>query len=189
MDEGLFLMSSPLPQTWTVVRWRFCPTHSSSWREKRARKSCTRERWLCLTARCTCRKTVSYLWCDFYLWDLLHCWFQVLKLHPVLVPIKVALNIGRGATVELRQVMITWSTCCMLFLCGVFLCKYTFFTLKGSDWMCSFCGLASNCIKSVLNIFLQICEGLLQEFLEAKISVWPGYLETLPTSMEQLNAK
>lgn len=132
---------------------------------------------------------VSYLWRDFYLWDLLHCWFQVLKLHPVLVPIKVALNIGRGATVELRQVMITWSTCCMLFLCGVFLCKYIFFTLKGSDWMCSFCGLASNCIKSVLNIFLQICEGLLQEFLEAKISVWPGYLETLPTSMEQLNAK
>lgn len=62
---------------------------------------------------------------------------KVLKLHPVLVPIKVALNIGRGATVELRQ----------------------------------------------------ICEGLLQEFLEAKISVWPGYLETLPTSMEQLNAK
>lgn len=62
---------------------------------------------------------------------------KVLKLHPVLVPIKVALNIGRGATVELRQ----------------------------------------------------ICEGLLQEFLEAKISVWPGYLETLPTSTEQLNAK
>ncbi|XP_030582756.1 DNA polymerase subunit gamma-2, mitochondrial [Archocentrus centrarchus] len=62
---------------------------------------------------------------------------KVLKLHPVLAPIKVALNISRGATVELRQV----------------------------------------------------CEGLLQEFLEAKISVWPGYLETLLTSMEQLNAK
>ncbi|KAK9539961.1 hypothetical protein VZT92_002440 [Zoarces viviparus] len=62
---------------------------------------------------------------------------KVLKLHPVLAPVKVALDIGRGATMELRQV----------------------------------------------------CEGLLQEFMEAKIPVWPGYLETLPTSMEQLNAK
>ncbi|XP_054459865.1 DNA polymerase subunit gamma-2, mitochondrial [Anoplopoma fimbria] len=62
---------------------------------------------------------------------------KVLKLHPVLAPVKVALDIGRGATVELRQV----------------------------------------------------CEGLQQEFMEAKIPVWPGYLETLPTSMEQLNAK
>ncbi|XP_040891195.1 DNA polymerase subunit gamma-2, mitochondrial [Toxotes jaculatrix] len=62
---------------------------------------------------------------------------KVLKLHPVLAPVKVALDIGRGATMELRQV----------------------------------------------------CEGLLQEFMEAKISAWPGYLETMPTSMEQLNAK
>ncbi|XP_068583159.1 DNA polymerase subunit gamma-2 isoform X3 [Cebidichthys violaceus] len=62
---------------------------------------------------------------------------KVLKLHPVLAPVKVALDIGRGATMELRQV----------------------------------------------------CEGLLQEFMEAKIPAWPGYLETLPTSMEQLNAK
>ncbi|GLD74007.1 DNA polymerase subunit gamma-2, mitochondrial [Lates japonicus] len=62
---------------------------------------------------------------------------KVLKLHPVLAPVKVALDIGRGATVELRRV----------------------------------------------------CEGLLQEFMEAKISVWPGYLDTMPTSMEQLNAK
>ncbi|XP_022068755.1 DNA polymerase subunit gamma-2, mitochondrial [Acanthochromis polyacanthus] len=62
---------------------------------------------------------------------------KVLKLHPVLAPVKVALDIGRGATVELRRV----------------------------------------------------CEGLLQEFLEAKISAWPGYLNTVPTSMEQLNAK
>lgn len=61
----------------------------------------------------------------------------VLKLHPVLAPVKVALNISRGATVELRQV----------------------------------------------------CDGLLEEFLEANISAWPGYLDTLPTSMEQLNAK
>lgn len=62
---------------------------------------------------------------------------KVLKLHPVLAPVKVALDIGKGATVELRQ----------------------------------------------------ICEGLLQEFLEAKISAWPGYLETLPTSLEHLNTK
>ncbi|XP_072239615.1 DNA polymerase subunit gamma-2 isoform X1 [Leuresthes tenuis] len=62
---------------------------------------------------------------------------KVLKLHPVLAPVKVALDIGRGATMELRQV----------------------------------------------------CEGLLHEFLEAKIYAWPGYLETLPTSMELLNAK
>ncbi|XP_068448532.1 DNA polymerase subunit gamma-2 isoform X2 [Clinocottus analis] len=62
---------------------------------------------------------------------------KVLKLHPVLAPVKVALDIGRGATMELRQV----------------------------------------------------CEGLLQELMEAKISAWPGYLETMPTSMEQLNAK
>ncbi|CAN9510156.1 unnamed protein product [Ophioblennius macclurei] len=62
---------------------------------------------------------------------------KVLKLHPVLAPVKVALNISRGATVELRQV----------------------------------------------------CEGLLREFQEVKISAWPGYLETLPSSMEQLNLK
>ncbi|XP_071361292.1 DNA polymerase subunit gamma-2 [Trachinotus anak] len=62
---------------------------------------------------------------------------KVLKLHPVLVPVKVALDIGRGATMEMRRV----------------------------------------------------CEGLLQEFMEAKISVWPGYLDTMQISMEQLNAK
>ncbi|XP_014893467.1 DNA polymerase subunit gamma-2, mitochondrial isoform X1 [Poecilia latipinna] len=62
---------------------------------------------------------------------------KVLKLHPVLAPVKVALDVGKGATVEMRQ----------------------------------------------------ICEGLLQEFLEAKISAWPGYLEAVPTSLELLNAK
>ncbi|XP_034044995.1 DNA polymerase subunit gamma-2, mitochondrial isoform X2 [Thalassophryne amazonica] len=62
---------------------------------------------------------------------------KVVKLHPLLTPVKVALDIGKGATVELRQV----------------------------------------------------CEGLLQEFLEAKIFAWPGYLETTQISMEQLNAK
>ncbi|XP_036967121.1 DNA polymerase subunit gamma-2, mitochondrial isoform X1 [Acanthopagrus latus] len=61
---------------------------------------------------------------------------KVLKLHPVLAPVKVAIDISRGGTMELRQV----------------------------------------------------CEGLLQEMMEAKISVWPGYLNTLSTSMEQLNA-
>ncbi|XP_045562084.1 DNA polymerase subunit gamma-2, mitochondrial isoform X1 [Salmo salar] len=62
---------------------------------------------------------------------------KVLKLHPILSPVKVALDMGRGATVELRQV----------------------------------------------------CESLLQEFLEGGVSAWPGYLETMPTSMEQLNIK
>ncbi|KAM9363203.1 DNA polymerase subunit gamma-2 [Symphorus nematophorus] len=62
---------------------------------------------------------------------------RVLKLHPLLAPVKVALDISRGATLELRQV----------------------------------------------------CEGLLQEFMEAKISVWPGYLRTLPASLEHLNTK
>lgn len=51
------------------------------------------------------------LFCDvclrisMYQWVLVHS-FQVLKLHPVLAPVKVALDISRGATVELRQV---WS--------------------------------------------------------------------------------
>ncbi|KAJ8363562.1 hypothetical protein SKAU_G00123930 [Synaphobranchus kaupii] len=62
---------------------------------------------------------------------------KVLKLHPSLAPIKVALDMGRGPTMDLRQV----------------------------------------------------CEGLLQELLEGRISVWPGYLETMPSSMEQLNTK
>lgn len=62
---------------------------------------------------------------------------KVLKLHPVLAPVKVALDISRGATVELRQV----------------------------------------------------CEGLLQELQDDEISAWPGYLDTVPTSMEQLNTK
>lgn len=53
---------------------------------------------------------------------------KVLKLHPNLAPVKVALDMGRGTTVELRQV----------------------------------------------------CEGLLTEFLEADISVWPGYLQAMP---------
>lgn len=38
-------------------------------------------------------------------------------------------------------------------------------------------------------LFMQVCEGLLQEFLEAKISAWPGYLETMSTSVEQLYAR
>lgn len=62
---------------------------------------------------------------------------KVLKLHPILTPIKVALDIGRGSTMELRQV----------------------------------------------------CEGVLQELLDSKISTWPGYQETMPISLEQLNAR
>ncbi|XP_061779096.2 DNA polymerase subunit gamma-2 [Nerophis lumbriciformis] len=62
---------------------------------------------------------------------------KMLKLHPLLAPIKVALGIGRGATMELRQV----------------------------------------------------CEGLLQELKEAKMSVWPGHLEATSTPLEQLHCK
>ncbi|XP_038183770.1 DNA polymerase subunit gamma-2, mitochondrial isoform X2 [Arvicola amphibius] len=62
---------------------------------------------------------------------------KVLKLHPCLAPIKVALDAGKGPTVELRQV----------------------------------------------------CQGLLNELLENGISVWPGYLETVQSSLEQLYAK
>ncbi|XP_021069080.1 DNA polymerase subunit gamma-2, mitochondrial isoform X1 [Mus pahari] len=62
---------------------------------------------------------------------------KVLKLHPCLAPIKVALDVGKGPTVELRQV----------------------------------------------------CQGLLNELLENGISVWPGYSETLHSSLEQLHSK
>ncbi|NP_056625.2 DNA polymerase subunit gamma-2, mitochondrial isoform 1a [Mus musculus] len=62
---------------------------------------------------------------------------KVLKLHPCLAPIKVALDVGKGPTVELRQV----------------------------------------------------CQGLLNELLENGISVWPGYSETVHSSLEQLHSK
>ncbi|XP_059005210.1 DNA polymerase subunit gamma-2, mitochondrial isoform X2 [Mustela lutreola] len=62
---------------------------------------------------------------------------QVLKLHPCLAPVKVALDVGRGPTVELRQV----------------------------------------------------CQGLFNELLENGISVWPGYMETVQSSLEQLYSK
>nr|XP_056715953.1 DNA polymerase subunit gamma-2, mitochondrial [Euleptes europaea] len=62
---------------------------------------------------------------------------KVLKLHPCLTPIKVALDVGRGPTTELRQV----------------------------------------------------CQGLFNELLENGISVWPGYLETMQSSLEQLYSK
>lgn len=61
----------------------------------------------------------------------------VLKLHPTLTPVKVALDMGRGSNSELGQV----------------------------------------------------CEGLLQEFLEAGISTWPGYLDTMPLSPDNLHTK
>ncbi|XP_036755797.2 DNA polymerase subunit gamma-2, mitochondrial isoform X2 [Manis pentadactyla] len=62
---------------------------------------------------------------------------KVLKLHPCLAPVKIALDVGRGPTVELRQV----------------------------------------------------CQGLFNELLESGISVWPGYLETVQSSLEQLYSK
>ncbi|XP_019349767.1 DNA polymerase subunit gamma-2, mitochondrial isoform X2 [Alligator mississippiensis] len=62
---------------------------------------------------------------------------QVLKLHPCLTPIKVAVDMGRGPAMDLRQV----------------------------------------------------CQGLFTELIENGISVWPGYLETMQTSLEQLYTK
>ncbi|KAM9537273.1 DNA polymerase subunit gamma-2 isoform 1-T1 [Guaruba guarouba] len=62
---------------------------------------------------------------------------KVLKLHPCLAPLKVALDVGKGPTTELRQV----------------------------------------------------CQGLFNELSENRISVWPGYLETVQVSLEQLYAK
>ncbi|XP_062977551.1 DNA polymerase subunit gamma-2, mitochondrial [Elgaria multicarinata webbii] len=62
---------------------------------------------------------------------------KVLKLHPCLTPVKVSLDVGRGPTIELRQV----------------------------------------------------CQELFKELLENGISVWPGYLETMQSSLEQLYTK
>ncbi|NXV78597.1 DPOG2 polymerase, partial [Atlantisia rogersi] len=62
---------------------------------------------------------------------------KVLKLHPCLAPLKVALDVGKGPAAELRQV----------------------------------------------------CQGLFNELTENRISVWPGYLETLQVSLEQLYTK
>ncbi|XP_021393112.1 DNA polymerase subunit gamma-2 [Lonchura striata] len=62
---------------------------------------------------------------------------KVLKLHPCLAPLKVALDVGKGPTTELRQV----------------------------------------------------CQGLFNELTENGISVWPGYLETVHVSLEQLYTK
>ncbi|NWV28712.1 DPOG2 polymerase, partial [Origma solitaria] len=62
---------------------------------------------------------------------------KVLKLHPCLAPLKVALDLGKGPITELRQV----------------------------------------------------CQGLFNELTENGISVWPGYLETVQLSLEQLYTK
>ncbi|XP_008691850.1 DNA polymerase subunit gamma-2, mitochondrial isoform X3 [Ursus maritimus] len=62
---------------------------------------------------------------------------HVLKLHPCLAPVKVALDVGRGPTAELRQV----------------------------------------------------CQGLFNELLENGISVWPGYMDTVQSSLEQLYSR
>ncbi|KAJ1129575.1 hypothetical protein NDU88_007942 [Pleurodeles waltl] len=62
---------------------------------------------------------------------------KVLKLHPCLAPLTVALDTGKGPAQDLRQV----------------------------------------------------CQGLFRELLENRVSVWPGYLETTHTSLEQLYSK
>ncbi|XP_075034084.1 DNA polymerase subunit gamma-2 [Mixophyes fleayi] len=62
---------------------------------------------------------------------------MVLKIHPSLAPIKVAVDLGKGPAVDLRLV----------------------------------------------------CQGLSDELRESRISVWPGYMDTLQTPMEQLFTK
>lgn len=37
--------------------------------------------------------------------------------------------------------------------------------------------------------FPKVCQGLFSELLGNGISVWPGYLETMPSSLEQLYTK
>uniref|UniRef100_A0A8D0GCD1 DNA polymerase gamma 2, accessory subunit n=1 Tax=Sphenodon punctatus TaxID=8508 RepID=A0A8D0GCD1_SPHPU len=44
-------------------------------------------------------------------------------------------------------------------------------------------------ISDNICFFLQVCRGLFSELLENGISVWPGYLETMQTSLEQLYTK
>ncbi|KAG9468096.1 DNA polymerase subunit gamma-2 [Eleutherodactylus coqui] len=61
----------------------------------------------------------------------------VLKIHPSLAPMKVAVDLGKGPAVDLRLV----------------------------------------------------CQGLLSEMRGSGISVWPGYLDTVQTPMEQLFTK
>lgn len=52
----------------------------------------------------TFQKKRSFERCDLRSEVLIYFYVEVLKLHPVLAPVKVALDIGRGATMELRQV-------------------------------------------------------------------------------------
>lgn len=53
---------------------------------------------------------IFYLWIIIYCAKTFICCFQVLKLHPTLAPVKVAVDMGRGSTTELRQVgsRVTW---------------------------------------------------------------------------------
>lgn len=154
--------------TWTAACWPSCPTPYSSSEERTAKRGCSRGRWSCSASRLIPAASVFSDW--------LHSGFlfKVLKLHPVLAPVKVALDIGKGATVELRQVRIY--------------CRLQSVRVSSLNLIAD-----SNELKKKslcwLKVWLQVCEGLLQEFLEAKISAWPGYLETLPSSLEHLNAK
>lgn len=45
-------------------------------------------------------------------------------------------------------------------------------------------------VSFIFEVFsFQVCQGLFTELLENGISVWPGYLETAQSSLEQLYSK
>ncbi|XP_077019708.1 DNA polymerase subunit gamma-2 isoform X2 [Tamandua tetradactyla] len=49
--------------------------------------------------------------------------------------------------------------------------------------------LTENSFTRKKNLHRKVCQGLFNELLENGISVWPGYLETVPSSLEQLYSK
>nr|XP_012602796.1 DNA polymerase subunit gamma-2, mitochondrial isoform X2 [Microcebus murinus] len=49
--------------------------------------------------------------------------------------------------------------------------------------------LTENSFTRKKNLHRKVCQGIFNELLENEISVWPGYLETVPSSLEQLYSK
>lgn len=50
-------------------------------------------------------------------------------------------------------------------------------------------GSFTSFIFELFVFFPQVCQGLFNELLENGISVWPGYMETVQSSLEQLYSK
>lgn len=44
-------------------------------------------------------------------------------------------------------------------------------------------------ILELFVLFPQVCQGLFNELLENGISVWPGYMDTVQSSLEQLYSR